>query len=113
MWVPVLSAPAQDTSDGTRYNGNQATFFFRIPYNISTSQISPSGNFNVDTSYIYALGLAVAFNTGDRTQDKIFSAMQAYGYDPDNTNLGNFTAFQIPPGGQTAIDYTVPIKFKN
>ena len=54
----------------------------------------------------------MAYNTGDRAQDKIFSAMQGTGYDPGNPSLGNFTPFQIPNGGQTAIDYTIPIKFK-
>lgn len=112
LWVPVLSAPVQDSSDGEVYLGNRSTFFFRIPYNIEVTQTSPQTNFNVESSYIYALGLAVAFNSGDRAQDKIFSAMQAYGYNPEDEALGNFTVFQIPNGGQTAIDYTIPIKFK-
>lgn len=110
MWVPVLSAPIQDTTDPAAYLGNRATFFFRVPANISQDQVSPSGNFDSSTSYVYAMGLAVAFNTGDRQFDKIVSVMQAYGYDV-NPALGNFTKFQVPPGGQTAIDYAVPFTF--
>ena len=110
LWVPVLSAPVQDSTDPARYVGNRATFFFRIPANIASDQVSPEGNFVPATSWVYALGLAVAFNTSDRQFDKVVSVMQAYGYDPDPA-LGNFTKFQIPPGGQTAIDYAVPFKF--
>lgn len=110
LWVPVLSAPIQDSTDPASYIGNRATFFFRIPANISQDQVSPSGNFNSATSWIYAMGLGVAFNTGDRQFDKIVSVMQAYGYDV-NPSLGNFTKFQVPPGGQTAIDYAVPFTF--
>lgn len=110
LWVPVLSAPIQDTTDPARYVGNRATFFFRIPANIPADQVSPSPNFNPATSYIYALGLAVAYNTSDRQFDKIISVMQAYGYNV-NPTLGNFTKFLVPAGGQTAIDYAVPFKF--
>lgn len=110
LWVPVLSAPIQDTSDPARYVGNRATFFFRIPANISEDQVSPSGNFSPATSWIYSMGLAVAYNTSDRQFDKVISVMQAYGYDV-NPSLGNFTKFQVPTGGQTAIDYAVPFKF--
>lgn len=95
LWVPVLSAPLQESSDVSLYVGNQATFFFRIPYNISAAQISPSANFSVANSYVYALGLGVAVNSVDRTQDIIISQLQ------------DFAIFQIPSGGQMAIDYTV------
>ena len=110
LWVPVLSAPIQDTSDAAKYIGNRATFFFRIPANIPSDQVSPSTNFVPATSWIYALGLAVAYNTSDRQFDKVISVMQAYGYDSDPT-LGNFSKFQVPSGGQTAIDYAVPFNF--
>lgn len=110
LWVPVLSAPIQDTTDPAKYVGNRATFFFRIPANISEDSVSPSGNFVPATSWIYSLGLAVAYNTSDRTFDKVVSVMQAYGYNV-NPFLGNFTKFQVPTGGQTAIDYAVPFKF--
>ena len=110
LWVPVLSAPIQDTSDPSHYTGNRATFFFRIPANIDADQVSPAGNFVPATSWIYAMGLAVAYNTSDRQQDKIISVMQAYGYDTD-PSLGQFTKFQVPSGGQTAIDYAVPFNF--
>lgn len=110
LWVPVLSAPIQDTSNPGSYVGNRATFFFRIPANISSDQVSPSGNFVPATSWVYAMGLAVAYNTSDRQFDRIASVMQAYGYDTDPA-LGNFTKFQVPSGGQTAIDYSVPFQF--
>ena len=110
MWVPILSAPTQSTSDPARYIGNKATFFFRIPSNISQDQMSPVGNFNPATSYIYSMGLAVAFNTGDRQFDKIVSTMQAYGFDAD-PDLGDFEKFKVPPGGQISLDYNVPIVF--
>lgn len=93
LWVPLLATPIQESSDPSLYNGNKATYSFRIPYNISASQISPTSNFNVATSYIYALGLAVALSSTDRTQDLIMSVTQ------------DFTPFQIPPGGQRAVDY--------
>ena len=98
LWVPVLSAPAQDSSNSLLYSANQATMFFRIPYNLDVSQISPAGNFNASTSKFYALGLAVAKSSTDRTQDVIISALQ----DP-----GSFTNFPIPTSGQMAIDYVM------
>jgi hypothetical protein len=107
LWVPVLSAPAQSSTDSEIYTGNQATFFFRIPFNLPTSQQSPS-NFDVATSYIYALGLAVATNPSDRSQDVIMAVMQATGFDPDDLLVGSFTPFQIPPSGQESIDFSLP-----
>lgn len=99
LWVPLLSSPQQDTSDISLYAGNVASFFFRIPYNIDVSQVSPSNNFNVATSYIYALGLAVAQSSGDRSQDVIVSVLQ------------NFTPFQVPSGGQEEINYPLTITY--
>jgi hypothetical protein len=112
LWVPLQAAPIKDLTDATKYSGNQATFFFRIPYNISTTQISPSSNFNVSTSYIYALGLAVASSSSDRTQDRIVSVLQAVGFDDEVPDAGDFAKFLIPSGGQSAIDYSLPFQFE-
>jgi hypothetical protein len=113
LWVQVLSAPSQQTSDAAHYGGNQATFFFRIPSNIASlipPPVQPSGNFNSPGSFIYALGLAVAANTANRSQDVIITTLQAVGWNPMNLLAGDFTAFPIPSGGQIAIDYTVPFE---
>ena len=95
LWVPVLGAPVISTSNSSLYSGNQATFSFRIPANISTSQMSPSGSFVPGTSYIFAIGLAVAVSLSDRTQDIIITAINGL-----PTPLQ-----QVPPGGQLGIDY--------
>lgn len=121
LWVPVMSAPAQDTTDVTTYGGNEATFFFRIPANIpqdgANPQVEPA-NFVADgsssQSYIYALGLAVAQNIQNRTQDTIISVLEAVGWNVaapfsgSDGSIGDFAAFPIPAGGQMAVDYTVP-----
>jgi len=112
LWVPLQAAPVKDLTDANKYSGNQATFFFRLPYNISTAQISPSSNFNVATSFIYALGLAVAVTSADRSQDRIVSVLQATGFDDENPDEGDFGKFLIPSGGQSAIDYTLPFQFE-
>jgi hypothetical protein len=111
MWVPILTAPVQMSTDASLFAGNSATYYFRVPYNIASTQVVPSGNFNVSTSYVYAMGLAVAYNTLDRNFDKVASVMQAKGYDIDLPLLGEFDKFQIASGGQTAIDYTVSFYF--
>lgn len=98
LWVPILSAPVQSTTNTALYNGNQLTFLFRIPYNIPASQQSPAV-FNAATSYIYALGLAVQPNLQDPTQDIIIATQQ---------NPGDFTAFQIPNSGQITVDFVLP-----
>ena len=97
LWVPLLFAPQQSSSNSLLYNGNTATFSVRIPYNIASAQVSPSANFNATTSYIYALGLAVAMSVTDRTQDVIVSALES------------FTPFPIPSGGQESIDYPLEL----
>lgn len=97
LWVPILAAPSQSSSNPNLYTGNQATFSFRIPGNIPAAQISPAANFNPATSYIYALGLAVPVVAGDRTQDIIVALQQ------------NFTIFQVPANGQEAVDYPLQI----
>lgn len=106
LWVPVLAAPVQETTDNTKYAGNRATFLFRIPYNLPAAQISPADNFSLSTSKIFALGLAVAQNLNVREQDVIFSVLQAFTNDADPTS-GYFQKFLIAPGGQTTVDYTV------
>jgi len=118
LWVPVLSAPAKTSSDTSLYAGNEATYFFRIPYNIATfttpSQVSPRDHFKAagggDDSFIYALGLGVAQNSSDRDQDVIISALQAVGFDSGHPLDGDFNKFSIPPNGQMAVDYTVPFE---
>jgi hypothetical protein len=100
LWVPVLGAVAVSTSNSALYSGNVATFSFRIPSNINQSlpsQTSPVGKFNPDSSYIMALGLAVAVNLSDRTQDVIITALNA------------ITPQLIPSGGQLGIDYPFQI----
>lgn len=111
LWVPIQAAPIRDITNANLYSGNAATFFFRIPYNINTSQISPSPNFNLSTSYIYAMGLAVAYSASDRSQDRIISTMQAIGFDELSPEEGDFGKFQLPTSGQSAIDYTLPFDF--
>lgn len=107
LWVPLLSSPVQTSSDETVYVKNQGIFLFRIPATISADSISPSANFDVSTSWIYGLGLAVAQDTSDREQDQIVTAMHAFGYDLGSPSLGNFSKFQIPAGGQVSVDYTM------
>lgn len=99
LWIPILAAPAVSSSDTQLYNGNQGTFYFRIPGTVPAAQVI--GNFVAGTSKITALALAVAVNINDRSQDIIISV----------TN--NFTPFQIVPNGQLAVDYpflvTIPV----
>lgn len=97
LWVPALTVPSQTSTDSDVYSGNLATFFFRIPFNIPAGQVAPAGNFTAGTSYIYALGLAVAVSSADRTQDLIMSV------------LTEFNPFPVPPGGQMAIDYPLQL----
>ena len=96
LWVPILSAPAKDSTDTDLYSGNRATFFFRIPANISTDQMSPA-HFNAVSSGIYSLGLGVAASLTDRTQDLIISVLQISEEDRAKAI--------VPVGGQLAIDY--------
>jgi hypothetical protein len=116
LWVPVLSAPAQTTSDQSKFSGNQATFYFRIPAALSPEQQSPV-NFKAlglgGDSFVYALGLAVANNISDRSQDVILSVLQAVGWDSGNPSSGDFNKFLIPAGGQMAVDYTVPFNIQS
>jgi hypothetical protein len=100
-----LCKPAR-TPGSTRRT--KATFYFRIPYNISNDQVDPD-NFDVTTSYIYALGLAVARNSADRSQDIIISLLQAYGWNSGDLAQGYFTKFKVAAGGQTAVDYVVEL----
>lgn len=108
LWVPVLSAPRQEPTDATLYVGNRATFFFRIPFDISNTQVDPD-NFSVSTSFIYALGLGVARNASDRNQDVIASYIQAVGWDSGNPGDGEFTKFQVINGGQSTVDYVIEL----
>lgn len=96
LWVPVLGAPAVSTTNSALYSGNQATFSFRIPSNISSVQMSPVGSF-LTSYYIMAIGLAVAANLSDRTQDIIITVLNA------------ITPQLIPDGGQLGIDYPFQI----
>lgn len=105
LWVPVLSTPVQSTDDSENYNGNVLTYYFRLPYNLSSDQISPADNFAVATSRIFSLGLAVASDFSNRSEDIIISVLQAVGNDEDD---GAFNDFLIPDGGQIAIDYVMP-----
>ncbi len=96
LWVPLQAPPQQSSDDSGLYVGNIADYPFWISGNIPTSQVSPSNNFNAASSYIYALGLAVAVSTLDRTQDLIVGVLQSF--DP----------FQVPSGGQELVNY--PLK---
>jgi len=93
FWIDQLSTPYQ-LPNGVNYVGNQATFYFRVAYNMSAQD----GSFS-SSSYISALGLAVPFDPNDPTQDKIFSAL-------NYTSFANPTQFAVPSGGQIAIDYS-------
>ena len=97
LWVPLLAAPAQNSTDSSLYVGNQCTFYFRIPAALSSLQISPAANFNPATSYVTTLGLAVAPNMSDRTQDSIVTVST------------DFDPFLVPDGGQIAVDYACAI----
>lgn len=102
LWVPLLAVPVQVTSDTTKYSNNQATFLFRIPFD-PTSEQQAGATFNPATSYISALGLAVAPNyENDRTQDLMFTALQF-------ETFATHEPFLVPAGGQTAVDYTVQL----
>lgn len=110
LWVPILSAPVQETDDVTLYNGNKLTFLFRIPASLSSSQISPAAAFSVTDSRIYALGLAISPNAADRTQDVIISVLQATGFDEDEPSDGSFEPIEIPNNGQASVDYEMSFK---
>jgi hypothetical protein len=97
LWIPILAAPAVDTTDALLYAGNLATYFFRIPGTLASNQFT--GNFVAGTSLIYSLGLAVAKNANDRSTDVVISAL----------GNGAFTPFVISPTGQEAIDYPLQI----
>lgn len=98
LWVPALTSAIQESTDSVLYAGNQATYLFRIPYNIPANQVSPADNFMAGDSYIYAMGLGVAVAGGDRTQDLIV------------TVLNSFTPFPVTPGGQVGIDYPLTME---
>jgi len=97
LWVPLLTAPAVDSSDLTAYLGNLVTYFFRIPGTLPTSQFT--GHFTPGVSQIYTLGLGVTVNTNDRTQDKIISVLAS----------APGTPFVIAANGQEAVDYPMQI----
>ena len=77
---------------------------FRIPSAIPESQIV--GDFDIETSKIYALGLASAQSSSDRAQDVIMTAAQAI-LDPEP---GLFSPFSVITTGQTAVDYEVSLQ---
>lgn len=110
LWVPILNAPIKSSSNPSLYRGNQGTFYFRIPYTLSTEFIDPAENFNPATSYIYAIGLAVAMTTSDRSQDVIITVKQASGQ-AGVLPAGEFAPFPLVAGGQTAVDYMFPLQF--
>jgi len=95
LWIPILAAPAVSSTDVTIYEGNQATYFFRIPGTLPSTQFT--GNFVPGTSLIYSLGLAVSQNLNNRTTDTIISV------------LGSFTPFPISINGQEAVDYPLQV----
>ena len=95
LWVPLLAAPAVSASDPTTYAGNLCTFYFRIPGNVPSTQYT--GNYVAGTSKIYGIGLAVAVNANDRTQDQIISA------------YNSFTPFPIASNAQESVDYPFQI----
>lgn len=107
LWVTLMAAASLQPSDSNQYRSNEVTYYFRLPYAISADQISPAENFDPDNSKIFALGIAVAENSEDRSQDILITAAQAVGYDDDDINAGYFTAFALPPGGQSTVDYTL------
>lgn len=98
FWVPLLATPSQTTSDRSLYDGNEAHFFFRIPGDLDDSQIDPADNWDPSTSYVYELGLAVAMNIHDRSQDVIIAVMD------------NVKKFQVPSGSQMTIDYKLQLE---
>jgi hypothetical protein len=97
LWIPLMTAPAVDSTDVSSYRGNLATYYFRIPGTLPIAQFT--GNFVPGTSLIYGLGLAVTVNTSDRSQDLIISAL----------GNGAFTPFVVASNGQEAIDYPLQI----
>lgn len=97
LWIPLLAAPAADTTDTTSYTGNVATYYFRIPGTPAAG--SYTGVFVPGTSRIYSLGLGVTVNTNDRSQDKIISVLAG----------DSFTPFIIAANGQEAVDYPMQI----
>jgi len=92
FWIPLAAAPAI-TSSGANFQGNLLTYYFQIPGTIPGGQYT--GTFTPGTSKIYSLGLAVAHNTLDRTQDVIVSVL----------GNGTFTPFIIGSGGQESVNY--------
>ena len=95
LWVPLMAAPAVDATDAAIYEGNLATYYFRIPGTLPTSQYT--GNFTPGTSLIYSVGLGVTVNTSDRSQDRIISV------------LTGFTPYSIAANGQESADYPLLI----
>lgn len=107
FFVPLLAAPAVDSSDESFYAGNRLTFYFRVPHTVNVEDNGLTGTFSVEDSWISAMGLAVSVNNTDRTQDLIFSAIQ--GGLPEGD--GTFDMFQIPTNGQKAVTYPFAIDF--
>lgn len=96
FWLNKLSAPVQSPST-SNYIGNSATIYFRISSTLPSSQVT--GPTFSSSSYVTALGLAVPFDPNDPTQDRIYSAL-------NYTAFPTASAFQIPNGGQIAVDYS-------
>ena len=104
LWVPKRAVPLQMASSAD-FNGNTATFLFRIPLAISGE--SQYGSAFSSASYIGGLGLAVAdsLHPDDRTLDVIFSAVN---YDAFTAQGAGGVPIQAPMGaGQIAVDYTI------
>lgn len=107
FYVPLLTAPAVSSSNTDLYTGNKLTYYFRIPSGVNAADngLTNAAGFNINTSRISAMGLAVAKVASDRSQDIIFSAIQGA------ASGGSFNMFQLVDNGQKAIDYPVTISF--
>lgn len=106
FYVPLLAPPARDTSDSLLYGLNRLTYYFRIP-TVTEEDHGLTGTFDMVNSRVSALGLAVAVDASDRTQDIIISVLQG-----GNSGGGYaFTMFPLVSGGQKFVDYPVSIAF--
>ena len=114
LWVPILAAPAQSSTDPSRFQGNQATFFFRIPGQPTVDQTAPNdltgeesvSRYQPGSSLIFATGLGVSRDSTDRTQDRIISVSLATVSEvPEEEGETRFEAFLVPANGQVSLDY--------
>ena len=99
FFIPLVAAPSVESTDGTIYQGNTALYYFRIPGSISAGVNSGFSGPYAPGVYISGIGLGVAQNASDRSQDRIISVL----------GNGSFNPFAIASNGQETVEYPYQI----